>query len=94
MKVANALEEIEEAVHNHIGSWDGSVRDTVKPALEAVESIVGSEGVDELTRSVSGHIRDHESRPAPKQVKDDAARIVNEKGHEVPEESSIAQSRM
>ncbi|MFB6221996.1 MAG: hypothetical protein ABEH90_11225 [Halolamina sp.] len=94
MKVDEALEEIDDAIRERIGTEDESFRESVESALEEVESLVGGDGVDDLARSVGSHIREHESRPAPKQVREEATTIVNEKGQEVPEESYLAQSKM
>lgn len=91
MKVETALKEIDEAVDKHIGGTDESFREAVEKALAEVESLVGGEGVDDLTRSVDSHIRKHESRPAPKEVREDAAGIVTRHGQTVPQDSYIAE---
>ncbi|MEF8802056.1 MAG: hypothetical protein V5A38_13650 [Halolamina sp.] len=63
----------------------------LKQRDEAVHKHIGS--VDDLPRSGSGRIREHENRPAPKQVEEDAADIVNQQGQRIPEESYLAESR-
>lgn len=89
MDVETALREVDEAVAKEIGGEDDAFREALRTALKAVDSAAGGDAVEDLTRFVAGHVREHEERPAPTTVDKRAAEIVREHGEELPEDSYL-----
>jgi hypothetical protein len=89
MDTDTALQEIDEAVNKHVGPTDEGFREACKTSLSTVESAAGGDAVDDLTRFVDGHVREHEARPAIVAVEERAAEIVWDHGEELPPDSPL-----
>lgn len=89
MDVETAIREIDEAIHKHLGGTDEAFRESLRRALSAVDDAAGGAAVEDLTRFVDGHVREHEERPDPVAVDERAAEIVREHGEDLPADSYL-----
>lgn len=89
MDVETALSEVDEAITKEIGEEDEGFREGLRAAMSAVHEAAGGAAVEDFTRFVAGHVREHADRPAPAVVDQRAAEVVREHDAELPENSYL-----